>query len=84
MVDVADVGEEHLLVHDEHRADPGLAFMLSRLAPDTHSPTPVGVFRDVEGPEYATEVAGHLEVATGRLGTGDLAALLRSGATWEI
>jgi 2-oxoglutarate ferredoxin oxidoreductase subunit beta len=84
LVDVADVGEGNLLVHDEHRPDPGLAFMLSRLAPDAHSPTPVGVFRDVEGPEYATEVAGQLEAATGRLGSGDLAALLRSGATWEI
>jgi 2-oxoglutarate/2-oxoacid ferredoxin oxidoreductase subunit beta len=84
VVDVADVGEEHLLVHDEHRADPGLAFMLSRLAPDTHSPSPVGVFRDVVGPEYSAEVAGQIESATARLGPGDLAALLHSGGTWEI
>ncbi len=26
IVDVADVGEERILVHDEHRDDPGLAF----------------------------------------------------------
>ena len=84
VVEVADVGEEHLVVHDEHRADPGLAFLLSRLAPDTHSPTPVGVFRDVEGPEYAAEVAGQIDEATARLGPGDLAALLRSGGTWKI
>src|SRR5688572_10221566 len=32
LVTVADVGEEHLLVHDEARPDPGLAFMLSRLS----------------------------------------------------
>ena len=32
IVDVADVGEDALLVHDEARADPGVAFMLSRLA----------------------------------------------------
>ena len=32
VVDVADVGEDRLLVHDEHRDDPSLAFALSRLA----------------------------------------------------
>ena len=32
IVDVADVGVDRLLVHDEHRADPSLAFALSRLA----------------------------------------------------
>src|SRR5581483_3603565 len=84
VVDVADAGEEHLLVHDEHRPDPGLAFMLSRLAPDTHSPTPVGVFRDVESPEYTAEVAGQIRTARDRLGDGDLADLLRSGGTWEV
>jgi 2-oxoglutarate ferredoxin oxidoreductase subunit beta len=35
IVDVAEVGEDKLLVHDAHRADPGLAFSLSRLA-DAH------------------------------------------------
>src|SRR3954451_1652450 len=32
IVDVAEVGEEHIPVHDEQREEPGLAFMLSRLA----------------------------------------------------
>ena len=32
IVEVADVGEDKLLVHDETRADPALAFALSRLA----------------------------------------------------
>ena len=31
LVDVADVGEDALLVHDEAREDPGVAFALSRL-----------------------------------------------------
>src|SRR5438034_511259 len=31
MVEVAEVGEDQLLVHDEQRDDPSLAFMLSRL-----------------------------------------------------
>ena len=32
IVEVADVGEDALLVHDEARTDPSVAFMLSRLA----------------------------------------------------
>src|SRR5437762_169331 len=48
IVDVADVGEESILVHDEQREEPGLAFMLSRLARGPFEPTPIGVFRAVE------------------------------------
>ena len=40
IVDVADVGEDALLVHDETRDDPSVAFMLSRLARGPHEPTP--------------------------------------------
>jgi 2-oxoglutarate ferredoxin oxidoreductase subunit beta len=84
VVDVADVGEEALLVHDEARPDPGVAFMLSRLATGPHSPTPVGVFRAVERPEYGAGVDAQLAAAQAQRGPGDLAALLRSGATWEV
>src|SRR5579884_4288254 len=36
IVSVADVGEDSLLVHDETRSDPGLAFLLSRLSSGPH------------------------------------------------
>ena len=52
IVDVADVGEDALIVHDPHRADPGLAFSLARLAEDPTGPTPIGIFRDVERPVF--------------------------------
>jgi 2-oxoglutarate ferredoxin oxidoreductase subunit beta len=39
IVDVADVGEDALLVHDAHREDPSLAFALSRLAHTPAGPT---------------------------------------------
>src|SRR5436305_13467233 len=42
IVEVAEVGEENILVHDEQRAEPGLAFMLSRLARGPYEPTPIG------------------------------------------
>ena len=52
VVSVADVGVDALLVHDERVPDPSVAFALSRLANDRVSPTPVGVFRSIERPEY--------------------------------
>jgi 2-oxoglutarate ferredoxin oxidoreductase subunit beta len=84
IVDVADVGEEGLLVHDESRADPSLAFALSRLASGPYSPTPIGVFRAVERPDYGRLVGEQVAAAAGRKGPGDLAALLRSGTTWTV
>ena len=84
IVDVADVGEEAILVHDEQREDPSLAFMLSRLARGPFEPTPIGVFRAVSRPDYGAEIGRQLLAAQEREGPGDLAALLRSGATWEV
>ena len=84
IVDVADVGEAALLVHDEARPDPTLAFALSRLAPGPTSPTPVGVFRAVERAEYAEQVSSQLAAAQGKAGPGDLSQLLGSGGTWEV
>jgi 2-oxoglutarate/2-oxoacid ferredoxin oxidoreductase subunit beta len=82
--DVEEVGAAHLLVHDERRPDPTLAFALSRLSTGPHTPTPIGVFRDVERPVYEAEVQGQVDEAVQRQGPGDLAALIRSGATWTV
>ena len=84
IVEVADVGEENLLIHDERAETPSLAFALSRLASGPFMPTPIGVFRAVEGPEYASQVSRQLAFAQDRSGPGDLHDLLRSRATWEV
>jgi 2-oxoglutarate ferredoxin oxidoreductase subunit beta len=84
IVDVAEVGEQSLVVHDEASPDPTLAFALSRLASGPYSPTPIGVFRAVERPDYGSLVQGQLVEAAARKGPGDLAALLRSGTTWTV
>jgi 2-oxoglutarate/2-oxoacid ferredoxin oxidoreductase subunit beta len=84
IVNVADVGEEAILVHDEQREEPGLAFMLSRLARGPYEPTPIGVFRAVQRPDYGSLVQGQLVDAQERRGPGDLAELLASGATWQV
>jgi 2-oxoglutarate ferredoxin oxidoreductase subunit beta len=84
IVEVADVGEEHLLVHDAHRPDPSLATALARLSTDDHSPTPFGIFRSVERGEYASAVAAQVLAASERKGPGDLGELLRSNGTWFV
>ncbi len=84
LVDVADVGEDALLVHDAHRSDPSLAFALARLSHDDHSPTPFGIFRSVDRPEYASSVAAQVVQAAEKKGPGDLDALLRSNGTWFV
>jgi 2-oxoglutarate ferredoxin oxidoreductase subunit beta len=82
--EVAEVGEDALLVHDEAREPAGLAFQLSRLASGPHEPTPIGVFRAVERPTYEQLVQDQLLAAQERQGPGDLSKLLASGGTWDV
>jgi 2-oxoglutarate/2-oxoacid ferredoxin oxidoreductase subunit beta len=84
LVDVAEVGEENILVHDAHREDPALAFMLSRLAHTPHSPTPIGLFRQVERPVYGLEMQRQLDEAVERRGAGDLDALIAGSDPWVV
>ncbi len=84
IADVADVGEAALLVHDEARPDPTLAFALSRLADQPTTPTPVGVFRAVNRPTYDSEMQRQLAEASEKSGLGELDALLRSAPTWSV
>ena len=78
VVDVADVGEEALLVHDPGRGIPDLAFSLAKLAETPTAPTPIGIFRDVERPVYAH--APGAEVAS----EAQLADLLAGGDNWTV
>ncbi|CAB4659755.1 MAG: 2-oxoacid:ferredoxin oxidoreductase subunit beta [Actinobacteria bacterium] len=84
VVSVADVGIEKILVHDEQRPEPSLAFALSRLAAGPYEPTPVGVFRAIQRPSYETELSRQLAAAQERGGAPDLDELLGSGNVWEV
>jgi 2-oxoglutarate ferredoxin oxidoreductase subunit beta len=77
IVQVADVGEEALVVHDP--SDPGLAYALARLAEDPSGPTPIGIFRDVERPVY-----GRGRPRSAAASDGQLAELLLAGDTWTV
>jgi 2-oxoglutarate ferredoxin oxidoreductase subunit beta len=84
IVDATVVGEDRLIVHDEHRPDSTLAFALSRLSASPATPTPIGVFRDIARLTYEEEVQRQLVVAADRQGPGELRTLLTSGATWDV
>jgi 2-oxoglutarate ferredoxin oxidoreductase subunit beta len=84
LVDVAEVGEDALLVHDEHHEKSSPGFALSRIAHTPHGPTPFGVFRDVERPVYDDLMAEQIAVAKEKRGAGDLRELLLAGDTWTI
>jgi 2-oxoglutarate ferredoxin oxidoreductase subunit beta len=84
LVEVADVGEDALLVHDAHREEPSLAFELAHLAARPTGPTPIGVFRDVSRPVYGAELAHELEEARAEVGPEDLEKLLHAGETWTV
>lgn len=83
-VRVADVGPDALLVHDESNPDPSVAFALSRLADSMNVPTPMGVFRAVERPEYGSAMTAQIAGSQSTSGPGDLHTLLHSRPTWEI
>jgi len=77
------ITESDLLVHDEKRPDPAIAFLLARMDYPEY-PVPVGVFRAVEKPTYDELVTAQIEAAIAERGPGDLEKLLRSGDIWVI
>ena len=84
LVDVAEAGEDALMVHDEQAPTPSLAAALARLSHTPHGPTPIGIFRDVERPVYDQLMEEQLTRAREDQGEGDLAELLHAGDTWTI
>ncbi|MGH2873729.1 MAG: 2-oxoacid:ferredoxin oxidoreductase subunit beta, partial [Solirubrobacteraceae bacterium] len=77
IVDVADVEESELLVHDPSRSDPGLAFSLAKLAEAPTGPTPIGIFRDVGRPIFRRGLAEAASMA-------QLEELMLAGDTWTV
>ena len=82
--ETAEVDEQDIIVHDIHRDDPSSAFALARLVGRPTGPTPMGIFRAVERPTYATRLTEQLAEARTQVTGGDLDALLQSGHTWTV
>ena len=83
-VEVADVGEEALVVHDDHNEDPAYAFALSRLSDPPIGRTPVGVFRSVRRPTYDDMAREQVAHAQSTQGPGDLAQLFAGKDSWTV
>ncbi len=85
VVDVDQVGEDALIVHDAHDPDPSTAFALARLAnPENLDNTPIGVFRDVTRGSYDSAIRAQIDTAVAAHGVGDLAGLLAGRDTWTV
>ncbi len=77
------VTEDDLLFHDEKMDDSSLAFLLSRMQVPAF-PEPLGIFRRVQRPTYEDLMAGQIEDARARVGSGDMAALLEGADAWDV
>jgi len=84
IVDVAEAGEEALLVHDAGSPEPESAFALGRLGYPAPGPLAVGVLRAIERPVYDDLMAAQIEGARRDEGEGRLDALLHAGDTWTV
>ena len=84
VVDVEEVGEEALIVHDAHLENQSHAAALARLASSPTMPTPIGVFRDVKRPVYGEGRQRQLADAHAGASLADVDELLRSGDTWTV
>ena len=84
LADVAEVGEDAIVVHDAEQDDPGRAFELAQLAPRPTGATPIGVFRSVKRPVYGNGIAAELDEARSEVGDAELEQLLHSGETWTV
>jgi 2-oxoglutarate ferredoxin oxidoreductase subunit beta len=84
VVAVAEVGEDALLVHDAHRADPSVAFALSQIESLAGGATPIGIFRQSPRESDAATLAAELRDARASFTNGDLAKLLHGSNTWSV
>ena len=84
IVEVADVGEDALLVHDETRDDPALAFALSRLAAAPTSRRRSACSGRSSGRPTRPRCSASSWTRSERQGPGDLGKLLGTGATWDV
>jgi 2-oxoglutarate/2-oxoacid ferredoxin oxidoreductase subunit beta len=77
------ITEADLLVHDETREDPSIAFLLSRMDYPEY-PVPVGVIRAVRRPTYDELMTQQIDLAIATEGEGDLKEILHEGDTWTV
>lgn len=76
------VAIDDLVIWDEKQANPALATALSRMS-ESELPVPIGVFRDVDRPNFEDGVLNQVAVAKER-NTQSVQDLLTGSETWEV
>ncbi len=84
IADVSSVTEDEIVVYNSKLENPALAFAISRLASGPYSPTPVGVFRDVQKSEYGEALRAQTQDAVDKKGRGTMEGLLSALPTWTV
>ncbi len=77
------ITESDILIHDETRDDPSVAFLLSR-AEWPEYPVPIGVLRAVKRPTYDALMQEQIDAAKAAEGPDDLRELFLEGDTWTV
>jgi 2-oxoglutarate ferredoxin oxidoreductase subunit beta len=83
VVNVAEVDQAEILVHEEQVAAPGQGLFLSQMS-EGNFPLPMGVIRQYEMPTYAAQYEEQISRVTAKQGRGDLQTILNSGDTWIV
>ncbi len=83
VVNVKDVDESEILVHDEASSGTALAYLLAQLD-EADFPVPLGVFRNISKPLYGELLDDQIEQATLKQGKGDFFKFLHSGDIWTV
>jgi len=78
------VAEKDVLVHDPHRADPTIAFMLANLSDRAGFPTPIGIFRDVRKPTADEMTWEMIKAAKAKRGETSVRKFLSDAETWQV
>ena len=81
VVELEGADESDLVVHD--KSDSNLAYMLAGLRPH-EDPMPMGVIHQAEDLVYDREINSQVREVEKKKGRGDMASVLRSGATWTV
>ena len=82
-LDEGNVTEEDLLVHNPKTTNPAYASLLAQMAYPAF-PTPLGIFRQLEGRETYEDAVTDQIVAARAKDVGDLQALLTGNDSWVV
>ncbi len=83
VLDEDNVSEEDLLVHNPKTTNPAYASLLAQMAYPAF-PTPLGIFRQLEGRETYEDAVTDQIVAARAKDVGDLQALLTGNDSWVV